>query len=137
MAIGSMGALAAPLERADAVDKLMAALHERGQFNGAILVSQQGDVLYRKGFGEADTRTGTAFTPETLSDTGSVTKQFTAMAIMMLAERGRVGYDDLISKSLVSSCAGAESVLSTGTEGPSTGHCPLMDWDRAICPYKR
>jgi len=73
-------------------------LHERGQFNGAILVAEHGDVLYRRGFGKADVRTGTAFAPDTLSDIGSLTKQFTAMAIMMLAERKRLSYDDLISK---------------------------------------
>ena len=98
VAIGSMGALAGPPERADAIDKLMTTLHERGQFNGAILVAEHGDVLYRKGFGQADITTGTAFAPDTVSDIASVTKQFTAMAVMMLAERRRLGYDDLISK---------------------------------------
>lgn len=98
IAIGGGGALAAPPGRANAIDKLLTALHERNQFNGAILVAEHGDVLYRRGFGEADTRTGAAFSPETLSDIGSITKQFTAMAIMMLAERRRVGYDDLVSK---------------------------------------
>ena len=98
IAIGGRGALAAPPGRANAIDKLLTALHERNQFNGAILVAEHGDVLYRRGFGEADTRTGAGFSPETLSDIGSITKQFTAMAIMMLAERRRVGYDDLVSK---------------------------------------
>src|SRR3974390_193961 len=98
VAIGSMGALAGPPERAHASNKLMTTLHERGQFNGAILVAEHGDVLYRKGFGQADITTGTAFAPDTVSDIASVTKQFTAMAVMMLAERRRLGYDDLISK---------------------------------------
>jgi len=98
IAIGGVGALAGPSERADAIGKLMTTLHERGQFNGAILVAEHGEVLYRRGFGKADIRTGTAFAPDTLSDIGSVTKQFTAMAIMMLAERRRLSYDDLISK---------------------------------------
>src|ERR1700761_7696427 len=98
IAIGGTAALAAPPDRADAIDKLMTVLHERNQFNGVILVAEHGDVLYRRGFGEADTRTGAHFAPETPSDIGSVTKQFTAMAIMILAERRRVGYDDLVSK---------------------------------------
>ena len=98
IAIRAVGALAGPPEREDAIDKLMTTLHERGQFNGAILVAEHGDVLYRRGFGKADIRTGTAFAPDTVSDIGSVAKQFTAMAIMMLAERRKLGYDDLISK---------------------------------------
>jgi len=51
IAIGGAGALAGPPERADSIDKLMTTLHERGQFNGAILVAEQGNVLYKKGFG--------------------------------------------------------------------------------------
>jgi CubicO group peptidase (beta-lactamase class C family) len=98
IAIGGVGALAETPEHADAIDKLMTTLHERGQFNGAVLVAEHGDVLYRRGFGKADVSAGTAFAPDTLSDIGSVTKQFTAMAIMMLAERGRLSYDDLVSK---------------------------------------
>jgi len=98
IAIGGVGAIAKAAERADAIDKLMTTLHERGQFNGAILVAEHGDVLYRRGFGKADIRTGTAFAPDTVSDIGSLTKQFTAMAIMMLAERRKLNYDDLISK---------------------------------------
>jgi CubicO group peptidase (beta-lactamase class C family) len=98
IAIGGVGALAEPPERADAIDKLMTTLHERGQFNGAILVAEHGDVLYRRGFGKADISTGIAFAPDTISDIGSVTKQFTAMAVMILAEHKRLSYDDLISK---------------------------------------
>ena len=68
IAIGGVGALAAPPERADAIDRLMTTLHERGQFNGAILVAEHGDVLYRRGFGSANIGKGTAFAPDTLSD---------------------------------------------------------------------
>jgi CubicO group peptidase (beta-lactamase class C family) len=100
IAIIGVGTLARPQARGSAIDKLMTTLHERGQFNGAILVAEHGDVLYRRGFGKADIQTGAAFTPDTVSDIGSVTKQFTAMAIMMLAERRRLSYDDLISKSI-------------------------------------
>ena len=67
------------------IDRLMSALEQRGQFNGAILVAKNGAVLYKKGFGKANYRTGLDFTTETPSNIGSLTKQFTAMAIMMLA----------------------------------------------------
>jgi CubicO group peptidase (beta-lactamase class C family) len=96
--IGCAGAVAQPSERAGAIDRLMTTLSARGQFNGAILVAEHGEILYRKGFGQADIKTGAAFTPDTISDIGSVTKQFTAMAIMMLSERGGLSYDDLVSK---------------------------------------
>ena len=80
------------------IDKLMSTLYERGQFNGAILVTRQGQIIYRKGFGKADFKTGEDFRPETPSDIGSVTKQFTAMEIMVLAEHKKLSYDDPVSK---------------------------------------
>lgn len=80
------------------IDKLMSTMSDRGQFSGSILVAQQGRIIYRKAFGKANAQTGADFTPETPSNIGSVTKQFTAMAIMILAERNKLSYDDPISK---------------------------------------
>ncbi len=88
---------AAPPDRATEIDKLMSTLFERGQFNGAVLVAEKGEIIY-KAFGEANFQTGADFTPGTPSDIGSVTKQFTAMAIMILGERNKLGYDDSVSK---------------------------------------
>ena len=81
-----------------AISKLMSTLYERGQFNGAILVAKEGQIIYRDAFGKANFQTGTDFTPETPSDIGSVTKQFTAMAIMILAGRNELNYDDSVAK---------------------------------------
>ncbi len=85
-------------EHTEEIDKLMSTLYERGQFNGAILVARQGEIIYRKAFGKADFQAGRDFTPETPSNIGSVTKQFTAMSVMLLAERNRLSYDDPVSK---------------------------------------
>ena len=97
-ALGADTTHALPSDRTAQIDKLMSALYERGQFNGAILVAQQGESIYRRAFGKANFQTGADFTPETPSNIGSVTKQFTAMAIMILAERKKLSYDDSISK---------------------------------------
>ena len=91
-------AQAAPPNRTSAIDTLMTTLYEGGQFNGAILVAARDDIVYRKGFGKADVKTAIKFTPDTPCDIGSLTKQFTAMAIMILAERKRLSYDDPVSK---------------------------------------
>jgi CubicO group peptidase (beta-lactamase class C family) len=80
------------------IGALMTALSARGQFNGAVLVAQDGKIIYRNAFGKANFQTGADFTPETPSDIGSVTKQFTAMAIMILAERNKLQYDDPVAK---------------------------------------
>ncbi len=89
---------AAPADRATEIDRLMSTLVERGQFNGAVLVAEKGEIIYRKAFGKANFQTEADFTPETPSNIGSVTKQFAAMAIMILAERNKLGYDDSVSK---------------------------------------
>src|SRR6266480_1543365 len=83
-----------PAERTKEIGNLMSTLYERGQFNGVILVAEQGEIIYRNAFGKANFQTGTNFTPETPSNIGSLTKQFTAMAIMILAERSKLNYDD-------------------------------------------
>ena len=66
----------------------MASLHERGQFNGAVLVAERGNIIYRGAYGKANFKTNADLTPETPFCLASVTKQFTAMAIMILAEQG-------------------------------------------------
>ena len=76
-----------PADSTQEIGALMTTLFERGQFNGAILVAKRGKIVYRNGFGKGSFQTGADFTPETRSNIGSVTKQFTAMAIMILAER--------------------------------------------------
>lgn len=91
-------AYAVPASQTAEIDGLMSTLYQRGQFNGAILVAVQGNIIYRKGFGMANFQTGADFTPETPSNTGSVTKQFTALSIMMLTERRQLSYDDPVSK---------------------------------------
>ena len=69
-----------------------------GQFNGAILVARWGTIVYRKAFGKANFQTGSDFATETPSNIGSVTKQFTAMSIMILEEQKKLSCDDSVAK---------------------------------------
>ncbi|MBA4054639.1 MAG: hypothetical protein C0490_08005 [Marivirga sp.] len=80
------------------IDSLMTALYDRGQFNGAIIVSAGGKPIYRSAFGE--TYTKQKFTPTTQSNIASLSKGFTAMIIMILSEGGKLTYDDPIIKYL-------------------------------------
>jgi CubicO group peptidase (beta-lactamase class C family) len=83
-------------------DKLIDALFTRVFTNGApgaaMLVAQNGTVLFKKGYGLADVAHGAAFTPETKSRIGSITKQFTASAILKLQEQGKLSVQDKLSK---------------------------------------
>lgn len=75
----------------------MSELNKRGQFNGSILVARQGVVLYKKGFGKADFQNDINFKSATPCYIASLTKQFTAMAVMILAERKKLSYEDHLS----------------------------------------
>ena len=63
-------------------------------FNGSALVSRDGDLLFAEGIGMADDAKGIPNTPETRFRLASVTKQFTAMAVLMLASQGRLKTTD-------------------------------------------
>src|SRR5215510_5954384 len=67
-------------------------------FSGAVLVSSGDKVLIRNGYGWADQERRVPITPETVFDIGSITKVFTAVAIMQLEERGKLSTSDKITK---------------------------------------
>lgn len=83
-------------------DKLADALFTRVFTNdapgAAVLVAQDGKVLFEKGYGLADVSHGVRFAPETKSRIGSITKQFTAAAILKLQEQGKLSVQDKLSK---------------------------------------
>ncbi|MBN1933898.1 MAG: serine hydrolase [Anaerolineae bacterium] len=58
--------------------------------SAAVLIAQDGQVLVRRGYGLADRETNAPVTPDTVFPIASMSKQFTAMAIMQLAEAGRL-----------------------------------------------
>src|SRR5262245_20277989 len=60
----------------------------------AVLVVQDGKVILQKGYGLADVEKKLPITSHTQFDLASVSKQFTAMAILILHERGQLNLDD-------------------------------------------
>lgn len=76
--------------KADQIDQLVSKYTEYGQFNGSVLVSDQGKVIFKKGFGMANMEWDIPNAPDTKHRLGSITKQFTAMLILQLAEAGKI-----------------------------------------------
>jgi len=76
-----------------AIDSYLGGLAAAGQWSGAALVAKQGTVLLAKGYGPADTPGVTPNTPETRFRLASITKQFTAMAVMQLVAQNRIELD--------------------------------------------
>ncbi len=71
--------------------------HAEGKtFMGAVLVARDGNVLLSKGYGQANLEWQIPNTPTTKFRLGSLTKQFTAAAVLLLEERGKLKTDDLV-----------------------------------------
>jgi CubicO group peptidase (beta-lactamase class C family) len=66
----------------------------------AVIVTQDGKTVFRKSYGRADVATGTAMRADAPARIGSITKQFTAVAILMLADEGKLAVSDEITRFL-------------------------------------
>ena len=71
---------------------------EKNQFPGTVLVAKDGKPVFREGFGLANRELNVPVAPDSIFRIGSITKQFTAAAIMQLAEAGKLSVEDPISK---------------------------------------
>jgi len=78
----------------------MDAAAKQEKFNGSVLVAKDGKILFAKGYGLANAEHEIPNTPETKFRLGSITKQFTATAILILQDQGKLKVEDLIGKYL-------------------------------------
>ena len=76
--------------KVEQIEKLLSTYEKYGQFNGSVLVSNQGKVIYKKGFGMANMEWDIPNEPNTKHRLGSITKQFTAMLILQLVAEGKL-----------------------------------------------
>jgi CubicO group peptidase (beta-lactamase class C family) len=72
---------------------------QKGTMPGAaVLVAQNGDIIYQNGFGYADVGNKIQMTPDFKFKIGSISKQFSAVAILKLQEEGKISVQDKLSK---------------------------------------
>lgn len=123
-----------PASMPSSTDRLM---HDYARDDGpgaALLVLRDGTPLVRRGYGLADLEARVAVTPHTNFRLASVTKQFTATAILLLAEDGKLGLDDPVRRWLPSLPAVADPItlrhLLTHTSG-------LIDYEDVMAPDAR
>src|SRR5262245_16077818 len=64
----------------------------------AVAVSLNGDTVFEKAFGLAEIEHNVPNTPQTIFESGSVAKQFTAAALVLLQEEGKLGCEDPVQK---------------------------------------
>src|SRR5947208_13236229 len=103
------------------MDRIIQSHVDSKQFMGSVLVAQDGKVLLDKGYGSANLEWDIPDSPHTKFRLGSLTKQFTAAAILLLEERGKLRTDDLVAKYLPDAPAGWAKItianLLTHTSG--------------------
>jgi CubicO group peptidase (beta-lactamase class C family) len=67
-------------------------------FNGNVLVAKGGQIIYQNSFGYANYTTKTALNENSVFDCGSIAKEFTAMGILLLKDKGLISYSDSLRK---------------------------------------
>lgn len=82
------------------IDSFLTAMYADGNLNGNVLIAEKGEVIYKRSFGYANANTKQKLDENSVFELASVSKQFTAMAIAMLHERGKLNYDDAMSEYL-------------------------------------
>ena len=80
------------------IDKLLNEKFKTNSTGAIVLISKKGKPTYRKAFGLANLELNVKMTPENRIEIGSMTKQFTAVSILMLVEQGSISLEDEITK---------------------------------------
>jgi CubicO group peptidase (beta-lactamase class C family) len=106
------------------LDELLAQWTGDGTFTGSVLIAQDGVVYLSEGYGLADRAQGIPNTPQTRFHLGSISKQFTAMAILILQSQGRLSVQGPICDHIVNCPATWQDItihqLLTHTSGLSS-----------------
>lgn len=82
------------------IDAYLKGESDQKRFSGVVLIARDGKPLVRRAYGHADGTKGTPNTPETAFLLYSNTKQFTAAAVLMLRDRGKLDLGDPIARHL-------------------------------------
>lgn len=106
----ALGAGPAVAQDAGRMDQIVRAAAEAGDFSGAVLVARDGEILLDRGYGLANREWDVPNTGDTRFRLASVTKQFTAVAILVLAERGLVDLDAPVKTYLADAPAAWDAV---------------------------
>src|SRR3972149_550101 len=92
-----LSSLVTAQDKAGQIDGLMKLYSDYGQFNGTVLVAENGKIIYKKGLGLADMEWNIPNKPDTKFRLGSITKQFTSMLVLQLVEEGKLSLEGKLS----------------------------------------
>lgn len=94
-----MSSLAGQIQdKAARIDSVFSSLHQQDQFSGNVLIAENGKAILQKSYGKAFREQNRDLNNESLFELASVSKQFTAMGIMVLKKQGKLKYEDSLRK---------------------------------------
>lgn len=109
--------------RVEPFDQVVQPYVDAQMFMGSVLVAKEGKPVFNRGYGMADLEWSVPNSPTTRFNIASMTKQFTAAAILLLEDRGKLKTDDLVKKYLPGAPASWDNItvyyLLTHTSGIS------------------
>jgi CubicO group peptidase (beta-lactamase class C family) len=112
-------------------EQMLSELFDPAKPGAAVIVVKDGQALLRKGYGMAHLELGVPVAPEMIFRVGSVTKQFTAVCILMLYEQGKLDLQDEITRFLPDYPTGGRKItiehLLTHTSGIKS-YTSLAEW---------
>ena len=106
-------------------DRLISSQFKGQEPGGVVLISQRGKIIYRKAFGLANVELEVPMKEEIVFNIASITKQFTAVAILQLSEQGKLSLQDKLTKYLPDYPAGDQITIenllthTAGIPGPA------------------
>lgn len=136
--ISNMGLAQTKVEQ---IEALLSTYETFGKFNGSVLVSDQGKVIYKNGFGMANMEWDIPNQPNTKHRLGSITKQFTAMLILQLVAEGKLDLQAPINTYLTGYPKASGAIITTHhllthTSGiPNYTSFPTFMKDHSRNPY--
>ena len=120
--------------RIQKIDHLLDSLFLKQKFNGNILIAEKGKIIYNRSYGLANETTKEKLTEKSIFELASCSKQFTAMAIILLKEKNKLNLDDDISKYIpeLTHYKGISIRNLLHHTGGLPDYLPLMDsvWDK-------
>ena len=86
------------MDQKKTMENLARAAYEKGGFNGAWLYAEKGKIVSSGAFGWVDAENTLPMREDSIFEMASVTKMFTATAVMLLVREGKLGLDDAYTK---------------------------------------
>ncbi len=117
-------------ELARYADQIFTRAFPAGEPGAAVLIAKDGQIQLRKAYGLANLELGVPMQPDMVFEIASVTKQFTAAAILLLQERGKLSVNDEITKYLPDYPTHGQKITIDHLLGHSSGIPELVWWPR-------